>query len=265
MPPSSILFDHLLITKFNLRFADWKGFKNSDAFGSDEWMDHRFSLFDRFCFPSVRGQTNLNFTWLMLMDHSTSARHRQRMGRYAQAFPNLQLLHTTGADLFVDLEKYLGQRVQRDYLITTRIDNDDAYHREAMAVIQAGFRRQEFEFLNFSHGYQYFTGNQRLYLRDDFSSPFMSLVERRQDGFKTALFEQHNQVRGRWPLQQMDGGRFWLQVIHGRNVANNLPVGWSGWLRYYLTSVLRSPARLPQLVKAALHRDALLAGFNVAV
>ena len=34
----------------------------------NEWMDHRFIVFDSYCFPSVINQTCKNFKWLLFYD-----------------------------------------------------------------------------------------------------------------------------------------------------------------------------------------------------
>jgi Putative rhamnosyl transferase len=258
-------FRHLLITKFNICFTDWNKRDNSSSFGSAEWMEHRLQLFDRYCFPSIRNQTNTKFKWLILMDHGTRVDHRKRMQEYKCSFENVELIYTSEYNLIRDVENYIEHDEERDFLITTRIDNDDAYREDAIDVIQSCFTKQEFQFLNFQKGYQYSIANSHLYLIEDSSSPFMTLIEKKRAKIKTVLFEEHQLISGKWPLRQLGDGRYWLQVIHGRNVANVLRSGRSAWLRYFLRTVVRSPQNVTDLVTAVLRKNAILTDFNVKI
>ncbi len=49
----------------------------------DAWMQHRFRMFEDFCYPSVRAQTNTNFTWLVLFDASTPEKYKERIAQFA--------------------------------------------------------------------------------------------------------------------------------------------------------------------------------------
>jgi hypothetical protein len=257
-------FRHFLITKFNVYFADWKKFRNSSSFGSAQWMKHRFQLFDRFCFPSIQNQTNQDFKWLILLDRETGSEDRRTMLGYQQRFANIQLVFTTEENLRRDVQEAMDQGEERDYAITTRIDNDDAYRNDVIEVVQRHFAAQECEFMNFSRGYQYCMKNGRLYPHEDMSSPFMSLVEkRRTEGFRTVQFEAHDLVRGKWPLRQIEDGRYWVQVIHDRNAANHLRAAGPGWWRYYLPSAGGSPRRILDLLGSVFRRRDTLGKFNV--
>lgn len=64
------------------------------------------------------------------------------------------------------------------YLITTRIDSDDAMAVDFMAAVQAQFGRQERLFVNFTRGVQ-IDRTGAVYRSDVLSNPFVSLIERR--------------------------------------------------------------------------------------
>jgi hypothetical protein len=226
-------------------------------------MAHRFELFEQFCLPSIQNQTNKNFKWLILMDRRTSAEDRERMCHYKQQFGNIQLVFTTAECLSRDVQNSIKENGERDYIITTRIDNDDAYHKEAIDMVQHHFSAQEFEFVNFSRGYQYSTKSRRLYLHEDMSSPFMSLVEKWSEAPKTVQCEAHNLIKGKWPLRQIVHGRYWLQVIHDRNAANNLRSARLDWFGYNLLYAIRFPDKLLDLLKSVFRKRGTLKEFNV--
>ncbi len=54
---------HFLFTRFNLRNESWNSTKNANPVLTEEWLEKRFDLFERFCLPSVKAQINQNFRW----------------------------------------------------------------------------------------------------------------------------------------------------------------------------------------------------------
>jgi hypothetical protein len=61
-------FHHFVLTRFNVKI----GLGGGESVAPNlEWLVHRFDLFDKFCFPSVRNQSNLNFKWLVFFDVDT--------------------------------------------------------------------------------------------------------------------------------------------------------------------------------------------------
>ena len=65
------------------------------------------------------------------------------------------------------------------FLITTRIDSDDAMAVDFMATVQAQFARQERLFVSITRGVQ-IDRSGAVYLSDQLSNPFLSLIERRE-------------------------------------------------------------------------------------
>jgi hypothetical protein len=69
-------FRHVLLTRFNARFAA----KWTELCLDPAWLGHRFSLFERFCYPSVQAQTSTGFTWLVFFHEGTPAYRAARGG-----------------------------------------------------------------------------------------------------------------------------------------------------------------------------------------
>lgn len=125
-------YSHLVITRFNVRtkFA-------GEAPPTAGWLADRFKLFDQFCWPSLRSQTNQNFTWLVLFDTETPQDFRKKIDSYAAQWSNFRPCyvdnwHALCLDTLV--KPYLDGDAQ--YLVTSRIDNDDALGREYINVVQ---------------------------------------------------------------------------------------------------------------------------------
>ena len=82
-------FKHIIITRFNLRMG--KGYeydKNKNLTGSEEWLEKRFILFNKYCFPSLKAQLNKNFIWFVLFDSETPDRYKLRIKEYELLFSN---------------------------------------------------------------------------------------------------------------------------------------------------------------------------------
>jgi hypothetical protein len=73
------LFEHFIVTRFNLPLfkakVDGKVVGNLD----ETWLAGRFDLFERYCLPSVKGQTCQDFRWIVLFDAATPEHFKKRI------------------------------------------------------------------------------------------------------------------------------------------------------------------------------------------
>lgn len=205
-------FTHFLSTRFNVRIgvADARVIEPT-------WLEERFALFDRFCFPSVRAQTNPHFHWLVFFDPQTPATFREKVAVYAR-WPNFVPCFD-GLPTPKVVKERIEARVDRpaEYVITTRLDDDDALALRFVDGVQDRFARQPFTFLNFTRGYLWAKGKLYEALRP--SSPFLSLIESRT-GMRTVWCRNHMQVAEVGPLVEVDTEPMWIQVVHGGNRCN---------------------------------------------
>ena len=214
-------FTHLILTRFNVRVDYSTPGKGLDP----DWLSHRFQLFEQFCYPSMRMQSNQQFKWLVFFDSETPTEFKQKISDYAE-WRNF-------VPVYVDREftpelnrmtvfAHLPQEVE--FLITTRLDNDDAVSNDFIQVIQRNFQDQSLEFINLPNGYVWSQG--KLYSFRYLKNPFMSLVERIQErspnGFKTILCGEHTQLASIGTVKQVQTAPTWLQVVHGNNVSNRI-------------------------------------------
>lgn len=218
---TSPLFKHFILTRFNLAYSEehLKKDKLSKPVCGPDWMCHRFDLFERFCLPSVQNQSCQNFEWLVFFSEQTSLEDRKRIEVCQDKFPRF-------VPIFIGLRGLVEAVRQRagstPYLITTRLDNDDALRRDAVAVTQAAFREQSFEFLNFQKGYKYDLKTGLFHLHQDELGHFMTLIEKKQGNFKTVFVASHREVGKHGSIRQLAGGRYWAEVIHDRNLVNDI-------------------------------------------
>lgn len=230
------LFEHLLLTRFNVKIPRLENSRRLDPV----WLDSRFLLFEQFCYPSVRSQTNTNFTWLVLFDSKTPAGFRAKMEQYFQSerFHAVYMDLLTPQTLLEAVADYFCNRARPDYLITSRLDNDDAICREYIGWTQSAFMCQQREFLNFADGCVLSSrkGYRRYYPEPN---PFISLVET-FDQCQTVLHEDHSRLAEEETIRQLAHGPAWLQVVHGANLANQV----SG-IRYPIREILKDFAIRP--------------------
>lgn len=214
-------FRHVIITRFNI----------ATDYGSNErlnssYLNYRFSLFEQFCYPSVLAQSNQRFKWVVLFDERTPDAYKNIVDKYS-AWEKFVPVYVNG--LINDeikqeiISTYLIDE-DDEYLITTRLDNDDAVAIDFVQTIQDSFKAQECEFINLSFGYCLYNGN--LFLIEDKGNPFISLIEKVSRtairDIKTVYCGTHNELSAIGPVIQLETQPAWIQVIHKGNVLNTL-------------------------------------------
>lgn len=210
-------FDHFVVTTFNVDHGA------VESPGLDpEWLEPRFELFERFCLPSVGSQEHTGFTWLVFFDERTPERFRGRIEELRE--------RTSFVPIFVPGRWHVDavraaiaehRRPGTQFLITSRLDNDDSLARDYIARVQSLFAEQHSLFINFPSGYTWKDG--RLYALRNWSNPFATLIERWADERpRTVLGIEHTEIVHAADVAQIRSEPMWLQVIHGRNIANRV-------------------------------------------
>ena len=107
-----------------------------------ERLRNRFRLFEIAALPSVMGQTNQDFAWLLIVDPALGVADRRRLEVLIEPRRRSYLhAYDPGEDLegTAWLAPYLAS--EPDYLITTNLDDDDALPNAFVAELQEGVRR----------------------------------------------------------------------------------------------------------------------------
>ena len=226
---------HFLLTRFNVvrPFTDNKPILDHD------WLNRRFELFERFCFPSVAGQTNNNFYWIILFHPQTPDIFMQRLNRLWQGAPHLKIL-TGGAFkiLIINQLKSLEINQKSRTLITTRLDNDDAICQNFIGKIQQQTTQEILEygqliskdrplFLDFTKGY--YAAGKYLYQIDSVSNHFCSMACPLQEKEKwntqeiqTVFLMNHTLIKDQPGYKEINEYPAWIEVIHESNSRNCL-------------------------------------------
>jgi hypothetical protein len=213
-------FTHIVLTRFNVAIDYASTVKGLDT----AWLRKRLKLFDRYCVRSVAKQRNAEFEWFVFCNADSPTWFKQAMEEYGRP---LRVVYVRG----VATDQVIAQKVRESgcvaspYLITTRIDNDDAMASGHLSIVQEAFQNQEREFITFPFGLQLYRGH--LYNTYYPYNPFLSLIERvRTDGsFTTVLCVPHPEVCSAGRVRRLWSPPQWLQVLHTDNVGNTLQ-GW---------------------------------------
>ncbi|MDI1255116.1 MAG: glycosyltransferase [Flavobacterium sp.] len=214
------MFDHYLITRFNLRYEKWEFTKNNESLLTDEWMDDRMWLFESFCFPSVVAQTNKNFKWLLFFDTTTTEKFKLRIENLIQSYAHIELYYVDGMPSFLpETLSILEKQKQHPYLITTRIDNDDTLHRNFIDEVQQQFDRQDFRLIDIISGYSLKIKPWMLGKKEHLFNPFVSLIEKHEQP-KTVWSAAHTIWKKETRITRISDKRLWLSIIHQKNKIN---------------------------------------------
>ncbi|KRE37767.1 hypothetical protein ASG73_08995 [Janibacter sp. Soil728] len=207
-------FDHFLLTRFSAVMAP------DAAPASEDWLYYRLGFFVDAALPSVLSQRGgQGFEWLVLLDDRCSAGFRDEVEELAQGtFTPIWTHEPFRRDSFAE---HVAVRSHAPFVITTRMDSDDAIAVDFMASVQAQFVEQPQLFVGFPRGIQ-IERSGAVHRCDVLSNPFLSLIEARRDGEPpaTVYVTKHARARGHGRLREVAAPPMWAQVLHGSNVSN---------------------------------------------
>jgi hypothetical protein len=223
------MFKHFLLTRFNLALAGADTDKSGRRVHDDAWMEHRLSLFKQFCLPSVQHQRCRNFHWLILLHAGTKPRYLDMLQVWTGADDRIRLVLVPEGTEFV--QTVIARICQvlspaDEFVITTRMDNDDMIRDDFMERVQALFQPQDKWLIDQVRGWQlglYASGACVLDAVNRYN-PFISLVER-ADRFGTVFAHPHNQWPGKCTYVSFDEEPVWVEMVHDRNIDNRLRGG----------------------------------------
>lgn len=218
---------HFLLTRLNLFL--WRNDKEGHPVRTLEWLENRFSLFEKYCLPSIANQTCKDFEWIVLFDSKTPERFKERIQGYCELCPQLSPVFVAPED-----GRYFGQvfreavveRLRGKRVVTTYLDNDDALDIHFVEDLQKRVRNlSDGAFVFYVNGYQYFK-EFGLLLRINYRrNRFVSVVEAADpETVKTIYgFGSHyyiDKIPGT-KIEYVKDAPLWCEVIHERNMGND--------------------------------------------
>lgn len=215
------MFQHYIITRFNLRREDWVVTKNNEAVLSDLWLEERFELFENFCFPSVKNQANQHFKWLVFFDTNTPEKYRKKIKEFSEEFKGFCPYFIDGMKSFIpSILETVNDLNKEQYVITSRLDNDDSLHKDYVNVVQSAFNKQNYMAIDIIDGYGMQVGQKvRLGKMRHLYNPYISLIEKKEN-CKTVWHKGHTFWKYEKNIVQIKNKPMWLTIIHEKNKSN---------------------------------------------
>lgn len=247
-------FTHIIMTRFNLATPG----RESRLRNRPGWLEERLVLFQRYCLPSVAGQTERRFHWVIYFDKDTPAAIRDRveglrtLGGFIPYYTGLFPAEGWPRSL----HELFGLETGR--VLTTRLDNDDALALDHVARLHSAVRQRGHErgAYNFTRGCILHRG--RLYGLTHPTNAFFSWLDHAGPGLRTAPNIQHMDIANHGPVHQIGGPAAWMQVVHGGNVSNRVrgrrirPAALQGSFPPEVTATLAPAGRLAVAMENAL-------------
>lgn len=170
---------HCIITRFSYRFSKDDPI---DPLLSEERLNHRLKIFMKYCWPSIINQTSNNFYWIIIIDPLLPDKYKlylinlikefYRSADYNKLGPRQIILHMWDWDKDkleqIDwILNYFDSQSIPKYLITTRLDDDDALAKTLVKQIQSNLSNKhekitDFLYLSYCYGYYYYSNSHNL-------------------------------------------------------------------------------------------------------
>lgn len=207
--------DHVILTRFNVPTPG----RESLIRAQDGWLRDRILLFEKYCLPSVRAQTNQHFEWIVYFDPESPPWFMDWLDGLGKDRPFHAIFRTSVSreEMLTDVRGATGAR--SNTLMTTNLDNDDGLAVDFVERLQQSVTGGRREALYLSKGI--ILRGTETYLRTDRLNAFCSVAEP-WDEPVMAWTDWHNRLGRAMPVVQVGGGPGWLQVVHGRNVSNTV-------------------------------------------
>lgn len=217
---------HFLITRFNLRMNSDQPMVKEDSVMSEDWLAHRFALFENYCLPSVVNQNNKNFRWLIFFDLYTPEEYVLRIERITKKYDFIKTIFIDGMKVFHSSLKAVIIENSKfdDLIITTRLDNDDIIHRNFIDTIQTTFPSEHNTVIDLQNGYQMLLTNKKIRIKEDvfYGNQFISYVEKVSANIQTVMSREHREWRRHENYLHYKEKRLWIEVVHSKNLVNTM-------------------------------------------
>ena len=204
---------HFIFCRYNTGMFSSNVYKITDPL---TWMAHRLPKYCRLL-TSLKNQTNQNFHFVVALDPDTPENWKDSVRKttenYIDNFTIIYDIHQIWVNSIV---------IKEDWVITSRIDNDDCYKNYFVDSISKAFRYKK-EVLDVM-GVQIDekTGKKYTSGRIKPNSPFISLVEANKGILSTCYDRPHSIMGEKYDARWISDEIHYIQYIHDRNVTNTI-------------------------------------------
>ncbi|MFA5432104.1 MAG: glycosyltransferase [Candidatus Paceibacterota bacterium] len=175
-------YKHYILLRFNQEWNNYNNHLNRD------WMHQRFELFEKYMFQSLLAQTNQNFEVLFALHPDTAP---EFVSKAFYMFKNADNFSVVMLKKDVDFKNIIQSNT--DYVITTRLDNDDMVHKNFIDAVQQNFIPIHKLVLNPNPVVVNYVETNEQFILTKQSNQFTSLVEE-AGKIETIYFTPHPQL-----------------------------------------------------------------------
>lgn len=191
--------------------------RNAEHFLSDDWFDQRLDLFKEYCLPSVLGQSDKSFDWLLFVDGRVS---RDRIDRLKSLVIGIGRVVIVGSGAFAEtVNKELGSASK---LLTLRLDSDDAI---APKFVETAKRKASAETgLNFLHGADFHLQKGIAFHRVVRSNAFVAIAS--DTGNHVFVYRSHPEIAQNLEIRNVcTVSPMWVHIVHHLNTSRPRKTG----------------------------------------
>lgn len=216
-----------MLTRFNILL--WRQDKEGKKVRTIKWLEHRFSLFEKYCLPSIKNQTCQNFEWIVLFDSMTPEKFKARIEDYQKECPQLTpvFVEPENGKRFAEIfRREIVKRIRAKRVLSTYLDNDDALN---IGVIEDLLSRSlsvcDGTFFYYDEGYQFYTEDKYMMQIHYPRNHFVSVVEKGDAATVKGVFGygRHyyiDKIEGA-NIVHVETEPMWCEVVHEKNILND--------------------------------------------
>jgi len=216
---------NFLLTRFNILL--WRQDKEGQKVRTTKWLEHRFTLFEKYCLPSIKNQTCQNFEWIVLFDSMTPEKFKARIEDYQKVCPQLTpvFVEPENGKRFAEIfRREIVKRIRAKRVLSTYLDNDDALNIGFIEDLQRrALSASNGTFFYYDEGYQYYTEGQYMMQIHYPRNHFVSVVENASAARGVFSYGGHyyiDNIKGVHIVHVSDKS-MWCEVVHEKNILND--------------------------------------------
>ena len=216
-------FLHLVLIRYNVPIEYSCDGVAKEKRADEMWLKNRQPIFENITYSSLKNQSVADFETIVFFDRDSPDWLKE-----VNDSLDISPMYVSSIDeAMKELDEYVKMRRKRDgfsHVILTRIDNDDAFHCNAIEKIQSCFKGQEIAVLNLSGILCFMKAPEEVinYYRYP-RGPFESIITEIGEEFHAKIFDQsHGKLGKQYGVTQLGPFPYALQYVHGQNIANDV-------------------------------------------
>ena len=209
---------HFIVTRFNDYFPC---LPNPHLGVDNDWLEKRINLLNKFTIPSVKNQTDKDFTWILKCHPKTPSWARKILdkGDFIVSYEEEvhKLINTQAS---VSFAKIIRRLTKEKSIITTRLDSDDVISKNHISLVKKSI--QPNAFFDIAKGIVKIKNEYFLHRKSGVSQ-FCSYMEH-SNSLSTVYYKTHDLIKNDECIKNyIDLG--WMQNHHDSNISVSMKEG----------------------------------------